>query len=515
MRRWLAQGILVLAVVCGGLVFCGENSSERLGNRMGEFTHTEDRPLETVPLRSIPILKHVLNPSNNYQIDRDVLVDGYYYRFAVRTDRAQYEAVSVRELVKLAHEIEVLEHFRRNDKGGHVMQGVNRSLKGIGLGFKNIFVHPGQSVKRVGQGAGRFLRATGKFFSSPFRRKKSTVASDGTDRARFGKGPAGGERRRLAHELGIDVYTRNPEAQALLNEVARRRLAGSLPLSASVFALPGGAIFTLSLTPMGFDPTIEERIRDNDPNELLRLIGLWYEKQYGMDSDDPEGLIRQLLDNPNYSPREQAYLWRYLADLEGIEGVDLALEFLARQNTVERASIVNAQLESLALLHTRARRLKRFVPVRNTLGALTKDNTLCLIISIDTVRFWTDVRKSLQLSIVAAKKVGARRIEIWSTGDVDQKSADYARSQGVHVYQNILSNPIFRKPRAGVDPSAPRKRAEPERKATPGVVNDSDRIRSEPVGGKGAAEKKEPALKPLEPMTSPRGAWNERIGDNW
>jgi hypothetical protein len=239
----------------------------------------------------------------------------------------------------------------------------------------------------------------------------------------------------------------------IINGVAKKRLMGKLPLNASVFALPGGTVFTLSLTPMGHDPSTEEIIRDNSPAELRRLLGIKYKEQYGIDFLDKKQTINKLLYNPNYTPRQQAYIWRYITDLSALSNRVAAIKFLADVKSHARAGVVLAQLEMLSLLHQRGYPLDRFVPVRNTLGALDKNETLCLVISIDTVRYWSDVQKSLKLSVNAARRQGVRNITLWSTGDVDKKSVALASSMGVRVYQNILQYPVFQKPRQrrGVD----------------------------------------------------------------
>lgn len=455
--RWGA-GWLILAVclVGGGSAVAAdgpEGGSDDPAGRFEAAVRPAGEQRRTVALAAIPILRELDLSSPNYTLRDQVEVDGYFYHFQLDTERGVHEVASVRGLIKRCHEIDVIEHFRETDEGGHFSKGLGSSFRGVGKGLGQAVRHPGETLKRVGAGAGRFLRATGGFFSAPFRRRQSVKASDGTDRALLGKGPAGGERRLLAYELGLDVYTENEEAMALLNEIARQRLAGKLPVGAAVFALPGGAVFTLSLTPMGYDASTEELIRDKAPTELKRELAGRYEKLTGLPAGKRATSVAALLENPNYSPREQAYLWRYLTDLGALGNLDEAMQFLGEVGTPDQAGIVCTQVELLSLLHARARRLERFVPVNQTLGARSVDGTLILVISIDTVRFQHDVTRSLRDSINAAKKHGARRIEIWSTGDIDARSVALANKMGVVVHQNILSNPLFKRPRNEGDPT--------------------------------------------------------------
>ncbi len=444
---------ILLAAGLALLSGCGQGTAEPAPKKpVAENQATRaGRPRFGVPLSSIPILKTVLKPSPYYTIDDQVLVDGYFYVFMVHSSLGDQKVATVRELIKYCHEIDIIEHYQRTHKGSNFMDGMKQSVKGVGKGFSNLVVHPGQSLKRVGQGTGRLFRALG----APFRRRKAPIyASDGTNRALLGSGPGGGERRLLASELGLDVYTDNPLAQKFIKTVAHERMMGKLPIGSAVFALPGGIVFTLSLTPMGFDPTTEELIRNNAPAELKRLLGLRYKEYFGLDYQ-AGGTITRMLDNPNFTPREQAYILRYLLDMKNVGGRDHALRFLAGVDSPQYAKLVVAQLEMLALVHRRGKRFARFVPVRNTLGALGGDNSLCLLISIDTVRYWDDVRVSIEAALAAARKQHASRVEIWSTGDIDQRSMAMARHHGIIVYQNILQNKIFSKPRQGSRPLTP------------------------------------------------------------
>jgi hypothetical protein len=406
-----------------------------------------DRTQQTIDLSSIPILKTKLWESKNFTIDPTVQVDGYYYIFTVQTKAGTHQVVSVRKLIKFCHELDVLEEYKSTQKGNPFAKGMGQAASGIGKGFVQIFRHPGQSTKRVGAGFGRLFRGAGRAFKR--KKAKPTLASDGTDLALLGKGPAGPERRLLANELGLDVYTTNGEIQLFLNQVARKRLAGKLPLNSAIFALPGGSVFTLSLTPMGHDQSTELLIRNQSPTELKTTLAQRFGEISGIDHLAEDSPILALVDNPNYTPRQLAYLWRYFADLKGMAGMREALIFLGAVDSPAKAEVASAQAELLALLHQRGKPMKRFAPLRNTLGGLAEDGTLCFLISRDTIRFWSDVETSLNLATQAGRSLTAARVEFWSTGDVDHESAVLAAKKGIAVYQNILEHKVFQQAREG------------------------------------------------------------------
>lgn len=445
--RYSVAMVLFAACGCGG-----QGDSGAYAPTGTDLTNREGRPQTMVSLDAIPIMQYLPRRSDNYTIETEVKVDGYFYTFTVHSPHGDYTAGSVRDLIRICHEIDAIEEYGKTEQGSAFMQGLKQSACGIGRGAVNLVRHPGQSVKRAGQGVGKLGRAV----ASPFTRQAPSTAGNGENLELLGAGPGGSERRLFAYELGLDVYTDSPNTQAFIKEVAGKRMMGKLPLSSAVFALPGGAVFTLSLTPMGYDPTTEELIRDNSPGELLRLLSTGFKQNLALDCEDASGPARRFLDNPNFTPRQKAYIYRYLLDLKGIGGIPEAMEFFSKVTSPAYGKIVTAQLEMLALLHSRARKLKALVPVRNTLAGLAADGTLCAIISIDTVRFWPDVEESVKAIVRKAHEIGAKYAEIWSTGDIDEQSAAFAKKYGVSVRQNILRYEIFRKPReAGRIPPAP------------------------------------------------------------
>ncbi len=401
---------------------------------------------KTVSISTIPVLKYLLTPSKNYRIDPQVAIDGYYYKFTVHTPHGDYDVVSIRKLMQLCREIDVLEDFHKKNVDNQVWEGVKNSAIVIGKGVGRILIKPGDSLRAIGVGTGKTLRWTVGLLKMPFA-GKARLDADGNDRALGAKGPLGAERRRVAFELGIDVYTSNPTAYALIDEIAKKRSAGGLPIGLSIFALPGGSVFALSLTPIGHDQKTEEMIRDNSPDELLRSLRIYYHKQLQLDTSSASA-VRTLLDNPNFSPREQAYLYRYLADMRDVAGHAEAVAFLAQTPSPQMASIVSGQVELLALLHRRARKLREFIPIRNTLGALAEDGTLCLVISNDIALYQDDIETSLDLITGAAAKIGANSAEVWTTGQIPKLTQEAARRRGVACYENILMDPVFRQIRA-------------------------------------------------------------------
>lgn len=410
---------------------------------------TDPGPRDSVPVDQIRILEIFDLDSQYYSIDPKAGLDGYYYVFKVSSPHGEYRVVSVQDLVKVCHEIDVLETYLAKNKESPLARGLADSVVGVGKGAGDILLHPGLTLKRMGTGVGKMVRGVGRLLATPFKDKNEGKDADGVDRALYGKGPAGGDRRQVAYELGLDVYTDNPNIQKLLNEVGRERLAGRLPVRVGLLFVPGGGVFSLALTPMGYDEPTEKLIRDEEPAELLRILGLRYRNQFGYayGGRDSDPLLEHLLNNPNYTPRQQAYLWLYITEMKDLENRDEALRFLASVGSADEADSVVTQAEMLALIHTRARPLARYHPFGATLGAVGRDGALCMVWPVDTVRQWHDKGRLLDVGLRAMKEAGASRLEVWCVGDVDAATVEAAYKRGVPIHPNILAEPLFRAPR--------------------------------------------------------------------
>ncbi len=457
-NRYVLAGCLMLVCACVPASLRGGESGEvsveedfadlrvELGRSGGFAAQPEQEGQDSAPVVALSAIRAVteLVPlSDNYTIDERVELDGYYYRFTVHSPHGEYQVLSLRRLLKLCREIEAIEYIRETDEGGHLMEGLGDSLVGLGEGVGNLVLHPGQSVRAVGAGAARFLRATGAFLTAPFRDEEEALADDGVDRSRAGRGLAGGERRRVAFELGLDVYTDNPRVVLVLNEIARLRFAGKLPVNIGLFVVPYGGVLPLSMTPVGTDVATEQLIRDYGPRELKRVLGELYAESFAL-SPAETATLERLLGNPNYSPREQAYIARHLQQLRALGGVGEAIAFLAEIRTPEQASVVSAQVELLAAMHLRGKPLAKLAPVLHTLGAVAEDGALVLVTSLDFIPYNEEVERSFQRALDVAGQENATRVEIWSTGEIDPATERMAKRMGVWIRPNALLLPVFR-----------------------------------------------------------------------
>jgi len=81
-----------------------------------------------------------------YEVAPEVKLKGAYYQFKVKSGHGTYEVESIRNLLKVCHEIKVMEQYKATDAGGEVWKGFSGSLKNLGTGAKAIVTNPNRAV---------------------------------------------------------------------------------------------------------------------------------------------------------------------------------------------------------------------------------------------------------------------------------------------------------------------------------------------------------------------------------
>jgi hypothetical protein len=226
------------------------------------------------------------------------------YKFKVLSAHAVYEVEGFRPLIKLLHEIEVIERIRRNKEGSGFFDGAAASVEATVDGFENLVTHPIDSAKGLGRAAGKLGRGIGGIF------RKKEKGERGSFRENF----LGTSERELAKEFKVDVYTSNPYLRALLTKMARSRLGGKSAILVVKLLVPITLAASIAVAAGGINGAADQVVNDSNRKELYRLNK---EALLGLGFKEEE--IIPFLNQQHYSPREQTYFRFYLEHLHKAE----------------------------------------------------------------------------------------------------------------------------------------------------------------------------------------------------
>ena len=388
-------------------------------------------------ISSIPVLKRYLAQSPYHMVHDTALIEGPYYRFTIRCNHGVYEALSIRELFRITREIDAVEHFNRQTTDPQHLVAMKDSATELAKGAGHAVTSPVDSATSAGSGAARSARGAGRFFARLFGRHAPEAPTDAPAEGIMGK-----ERRRIAAQLGVDVYSTNPRLQLFLTDLAKQRLMGRLPVELGVLALPGGGLLSLSLAPSGPDAGTEALIRECTPDELRRTNALRYEKELLFDTADDGSPVRRLLRNPAFTPRRQTALCGQWIALGSAENLSAAIAFAADSPTPEIAAFRADQVELLSLIHQHMHRLRRLSVHGELLGAVTLDGEYVAAAPFDIARAEDpDAIAALEATVAGARREGARRCILFLPADAETAFVQLAKSRECLVLGNLLLDP--------------------------------------------------------------------------
>lgn len=381
-----------------------------------------------VPLSSIPMLAGIPFQTEYYQIDPKVVESGYFYYYYVRGKRNDYVVESTVRLLRLLNELAIVEELAKHDPAGEFFAGVGQGVKGIGVGAAHLITKPGQSLRNAGNSVGRLFKG-----ASP------TGKDDrGDNRGRLGDGPMGGERRKLAYKHHLDVYSDNPEVRHVLNVLATARSIGSV----ATWAIPASTVGVFAAGRVR-DDVVELFIRDLDPDNVRAEVGKRLAPVFGMNWNDPHSSLGRFIRNPNYTPRQIAYIGKYLEGMAGIRDLRLSLDLLAQEATPEIADLAYIDLRLHYILHTRIQPIAAFIELENLAAVQGTNGEFYLIFPGDVMNSWSFTDAEISELIAEARSRQATALNVVALGVVEPEFARMLQGKGVKVYQNLLRDPRF------------------------------------------------------------------------
>lgn len=400
--RWLTFGsVLVLALLLGHPATAAEEA--------------ESPPVRTAS--QILGAERVKGPG--YTIRERVDPCGFLNHYEVESSFGLYEAHSDRMLTVRLREIETMQRLMKMSSTNTYMASLQKRLVALPNSLVQVATNPVKAIGRVpkvvGNTFGRvgsFLGGVGKGGKSPDDIRKALVAA---------------QKRRLAIELKVDVYSTNPKLQQLLDDVATARYAGEMTVSLASYAIPGGAgtavysaaSYNADIVQILADKTEEELIAHN--GKLLRGLGVH------------AFVVRKFFEAPHLSPRHETTITAAMGRMRGVKGLGAVAEAAIEAADETRALLQEQQAFALAHYHTKREPLAELQADGGVVVARTRSGRAVVLAPVDLV--WDDAASSAVLAALARvplmRAAPQRDLEI--KGRVTQRFVDAAKARGFRV----------------------------------------------------------------------------------
>lgn len=400
-RAWLALGAFVLA---------------------GPSTLWAAAPQDVKPgyeaapvLRAADVLPASLRTGRHHTVADAVPTTGHFYHFTLQSSYGRYEVVSREMLKARIHEVSILARAVELKDRYEFLRAAGGRIKATGEALVGTVVHPVRTMKTVGRGVGEKIIGIGRLFKG---RKRSKRRDSFVKELLIAK-----HKRRVAHELKVDVYSSNPQIQDLLDSIASQRAAGQVAVDLGGIFLSGAAGVVFSVGK--FNANMRALIRDKSPGELTDLNDEKLER-IGVQPD----LRKRFLNHQEYSPRHQTFLVGALEQMRGVRNrgafIHAALHAtdeasaLAYQNTAER----------LAYYHLKEDPIQRLEAAGGVPIAFTQNGTLIATSTFD-YGFWDPETDRLLQAIGKIRHSSAtRRRELVTAGRLSPRARQGYRAWG-------------------------------------------------------------------------------------
>ncbi len=322
------------------------------------------------------ILPASLLQSSSHRVLDDVDLEGPFLRFRVESDLGSYQVTSLALLRERVHEISTLAQamvqYQRADK--EFYDSLRGQLRVSGDTVRDIVTSPlntaSSLVSQLGHNVGRTVAGES---GAPKEKTRYWQPSPGD---RF----ADAQQRRLAGQLGLDVYSSNPQVHTFLREVSQAHVTGrDTGLSAVASPHPAGTVVAGGVV----GAWARTQIKNLTPAELdaangqrLAAIGI------------PDDLVHRFLTDPWFSPRHKTFITAYLQFLEGVEDrAELLRAALSAHSEAEALSYEEAA-RMLALYHDKIEKLRALGPGYRYPLAVTHSIHILAVTPID-VMWWS------------------------------------------------------------------------------------------------------------------------------
>ncbi len=278
----------------------------------------EQEPYE-VPqiLQAKDVVPEELLESDLYTIDNEVVTRGYTNTYQIDSKFGKFTAHGNELLVQRIQEIRAIQELENIKKSKKFAEGVKAGAKAPFSFMKNLVTHPVDTVSGVPKGLWRY----GSRIEEMATEDKSEY-EDGVGKELI---LFSAQKRKLAYDLNVDVYSSNKVLQEYLNSV-------------SWASYSGGMAVTAALTPLGairFTKTahnVNNLIRDNAPEDLRKINRKALKKL-----DVPKDVIEEYLDSKWLSPRHETTIVHSLENLGLQSGVSDFIQLVATSNSEEDA----------------------------------------------------------------------------------------------------------------------------------------------------------------------------------
>jgi hypothetical protein len=366
----------------------------------------------------------------HYKVRETVTYCGCMHKYLVDSDFGVFEVTGDFALYRVIREIGAIAALQQIWKGDALLNGLMRAaFQPIEFGA-NLVTHPVDTIGGIPKGIASFFQNA--------KTGLTTQPGKNEDGRMEQLLSVSSNKRRLARQLGIDVYSSNKVLQKELDSVASAASLGSITVSA-VLVPVGGPVFTaVSMTRAAQE--LHDLV-DQYPPQKLRLINQEKLEAMGM----PEDLVTRFLDQPNYTATQKTAIVSSLEVLSEAGGRDVFVRQTLLADDEETADFFMRIAETMRGYHEKVAPILEISVNGPLVFARASNGTVMIALPLDHL-MWTETASRIVCDPIARHKAmnpGLKTYDIWLTGTASAMMKAEVAKTGVKIVEKVGSRIEF------------------------------------------------------------------------
>lgn len=358
--------------------------------------------------------------SDLYSIEDQVVTHGYTNTYRITSSYGNFTAHGNEMLLKLVQEIKAIHELDKIKKSKQFTEGLKEGAKLPFTFVKNLVTHPVSTVSGIPKGLWRYGSRVGEMATGDRSEYEDGV---GKELILFSA-----QKRKLAYDLNVDVYSSNTVLQEYLNSVSWATYSGGIAVTAALRPL-GPARFTKTAQ------TVNNLIRDNAPEDLNK-INRKILKELNVDQNVVEGFE----DNLWISPRHATVIVHSLQYMGIKEGASDFIQLVSTSESEEDAFFFQNIAE--LILHYLENTVEKEVSIiiKNNFALLKVRKHFVFPLLVDN-GYWSEFGANLintfETDIRSAYGIDTE-ILLWITGVVSERAEKELRKRNILVAEKAF-----------------------------------------------------------------------------
>ena len=369
---------------------------------------------DSVRVKVEAIVPRELISGQNYILEPEAVVRRAVALYVLDTSYGKTEVAGTVKLLERIHELRAIEALKEMEKLDVYKEALKKSGAGPLDTVKELADDPVGTVSETARGLGGFLADIGYSIVS------SDPSQENVAKTVVGFSAA---KRQIAHELGVNPYSRFEPLQDHLSEVAWTSVGGSLTITKAFSTITGTAGRVVGIT--SGSSTARKLVRDKSLRELNNR-NLKALKGMGVGED----LAETLLEGYSYDPEAMTRLVVALDSMDGVAGRSDVVARAATATTPYQATNMRDWLELIAAYHAIIAPVQRLLIVSTAPFVVDDQGIVHGVFPTDYVTSEPGFTELINAVSQEIRVMGFKTGPFYATGTIDPGMADVLRSAG-------------------------------------------------------------------------------------